>query len=338
MNILQVANYILKLNKALRKQQGFFRRHAPAILSSGHAIEVDSPEYKRLLKYWQLVLNVICSPSYKMRDIRFSEEELWRILLLSIFTPLYDDLFDDGVIGTDAIYQLTVDPENYVPITDKDKALRELYLNLLRQIPNETRFIYILKEGYHWEKESLKQFNETVTEEELRTITYKKSYYSVLLCHAVLNHYPSNAEIEMLYPISGLLQLTNDAFDVYKDTRSGMYTVANLRPDYNKLISEFSNECERINQMLHALPYGKKEKERYGLTVHAMNAMGYMALQQLAQVTGGQSDFQTLKSMPRHQLICDMDSIPQKIKWLRTIQRLHKEQDYRINPSEAYLR
>ncbi len=36
----------------------------------------------------------------------------------------------------------------------------------------------------------------------------------------------------MLFPIAGLMQLTNDAFDVYKDVNNGVYTLTHFIPEF----------------------------------------------------------------------------------------------------------
>jgi len=50
--------------------------------------------------------------------------------------------------------------------------------------------------------------------------------------------------------------------------------------------------------------------------------MGWMALEQLKDVTSGISTFAELSTMSRQTLVCDMDSIKQKKKWLKHIRRL----------------
>jgi hypothetical protein len=209
-----------------------------------------------------------------------------------------------------------------VAINSTDRLVTKIYLELLRLIPQPRLFIEQLQAVCFWQKESLKQLNENITAEELYQITYNKSYYAVLLFCAVLDHYPTPGILEMLYPVAGLMQLTNDAFDVYKDVHSGVYTLPNLYRNFAQLQQHFMAETANINYKLWQLPYPAKCKQAYAITIHSLHAMGWMALDQLKEVTAEIKTVEALRTVSRKSLICDMDSIQQKIKWLRHIRRL----------------
>src|SRR5690606_24899530 len=133
-----------------------------------------------------------------------------------IFGPLYDDLFDDKLLSEEQIEAFTLAPEKHVPATFEEHAARKAYLQLLELAPDRERVIAHLHCVFAWQKASLQQLSPDISEATLYEVTYKKSYYSILLFYSILDHYPSPAMLEMLYPMAGLLQLTNDAFDVYK--------------------------------------------------------------------------------------------------------------------------
>jgi hypothetical protein len=131
----------------------------------------------------------------------------------------------------------------------------------------------------------------------------------------------------MLYPVAGLMQLTNDAFDVYKDVHSGVFTLPNLYRNFGGLQQHFMTETGNINYKLWQLPYAAKAKQAYAITIHSLHAMGWMALDQLKQVIAEIKTVEDLRTVSRKSLICDMDSIQQKIKWLGYIRRLSNFHD-----------
>lgn len=325
-----ISNYrilrrMLALYRLVKKQERFLQTHLPELLANvapEDAQPFSAQHIKRITKYWQLGLNLICENLYHLTEKRLNTEERHRIMLLSVFGPLFDDLFDDKLLGHEQIASLVENPEAYVAVNNTDRLVIKLYLEILKITPQRQLFIDQLKAVFFWQKESLKQLNEQITEEELYRITYNKSYYAVLLFCAVLDHYPGQEIREMLYPIAGLMQLTNDAFDVYKDVTGGVYTLPNLYRNFGQLQQHFMAEITSINDKLWLMPYPARSKQVYAITIHSLHAMGWMALEQLKEVTTGINSIAALRALGRKVLICDMDSFQQKRKWLGHIRRL----------------
>jgi hypothetical protein len=321
---------MLSLYRQLNKQEKFLQRHLPIALNGivpGFHHTFSPAHIKRITKYWQLGLNLVCKNLYDLTGKKLQAHEHKRIVLLSVFGPLFDDLFDDKILNNDQIAALVANPETYVAINDTDRLVTKIYLELLRDLPAKELFIQQLKAVAFWQQESLKQLNENISEEELYQITYNKSYYAVMLYCAVLDEYP-NEEIQgMLFPIAGLMQLTNDAFDVYKDVHNNVYTLPVLYRNFENLQQHLIHEVGRINNALWQLPCTKKAKQNYAITVHSLHAMGWMALEQLKQVTTGIPTVAALRTMSRKSLVCDMDNFAQKRKWLGHIRRLTNYND-----------
>ncbi|GAA4315338.1 class 1 isoprenoid biosynthesis enzyme [Compostibacter hankyongensis] len=306
----------------LKVQEQRLRKEMPALLGNiapGWAEHLSTNDLYRITKYWQLALNLICGGLYRLRGLPLTEAEQQRIMLLSIFGPLYDDLFDEKILCYEQIEALTKSPEGYIPHNAKDELLKKIYLRLLDVAPYPEEMKGHLFRVFIWQKASMKQLDPHIGEEELYEITYNKCYHSILLFCAVLDH-PLTAEMQkMLYPMAGLLQLTNDAFDVYKDMQSDIYTLPNLYPDYKRLLHHFMNEVALFNERLMNLPFPGREKKIYSITVHALNGMGHMSLEQLSIAGRYVSNAAGLKALSRKELVCDMDTFGQKIRWVKRV-------------------
>ncbi|RPD38386.1 class 1 isoprenoid biosynthesis enzyme [Chitinophaga barathri] len=297
-----------------------------AALETGQEESFGPSSVKRFNKYWQLALNVICNSFYDLVGKQLSAGEQQRILLLSIFGPLYDDLFDDNILSHEKIETFTLNPEDHEPGSFKEYVLRKIYLLLLEQAPCREKLLQHMHQVFTWQKASLKQMQPGIEEEELYQITYRKSYYSILLFHSILDHYPSEAISEMLFPMAGLMQLTNDAFDVYKDIQNGIYTIPNHYLDYERIQQKFLHDVAQFNRSLAGLPFIPKAKGNYGITIHALHAMGWMALEQLKENTRGTGDCRALNMLSRKELVCDMDNFPQKLRWVKKVKQLANHQ------------
>lgn len=320
----RILSCMFRLYRQVKKQERYLTGYLPNLLAEVLPDEQETfsaPSIKRITKYWQLALNIICDNLYTLTGKKLSAAEHKRIILLSVFGPLFDDLFDDAILDQEQIASLVAHPASYLPVNKTDKLVKQLYMELLRLTPRREQFIDHLQAVSHWQRESLKQLSDHLTEEELLKITYNKSYFAVLLFCAVLDHYPDQKILDILYPAAGLMQMTNDAFDVWKDVHNGVYTHPNQYQHFDQLQQLFLAETVKINQILWQLPYETKAKQNFAITIHSLHAMGWLSLEQLKNVTAGITSFDELKQLSRKQLVCDMDSFPQQIKWLQQIRR-----------------
>lgn len=319
-----VVRRLLALHRQLKKQERYCAEELPVLIKkvTGNASAMlSSKEIGRISKYYQLALNVICENLYNLTGQKLSEDEHRRILLMSTFMPLFDDLYDEHILDHQQINALVTAPERYTPVHTTDWLAKALYLELLRTSPQPQRLLEHLLAGSFWEKESQQQQDEAISEDRLYHITYNKSYFGIILFCVVLDHYPSGELLSILYPASGLMQLTNDAFDVWKDVHKGVYTLPNLYRNYAQLQEQFLAEIANINDQLSQLPYAVPAKQDYAITLHALNAMGWMSLEQLKRETAGIAGIEELKGLSRKQLVCDMDSLLQYIKWVKYVRR-----------------
>jgi hypothetical protein len=320
-SMLTVVRHLLGLHAHMKQQEQYCKEQIPVLIAAiipPEQFSFSSKDIQRITKYYQLALNLVCNNLYLLMDHRLSQEEEKSILLLSIFAPLFDNLFDEQLLEYHQIEELILHPETYTPANTTDHIVHRLYLQLLEQLPERQVFIQSLQEVGYWEQESLKQFNRDIGEEELTSITYNKSYYSILLFCAVLKKYPGKEIQNVLYPVSGLMQLTNDVFDVWKDTQQGLYTIPTLFRNYVKLENIFLDEIFTINHQVSLLPYPKKNRKNFLIRVHALHAMGWLSLQQLKVVASSKP----LTELSRKELVCDMDNWRQQLKWLKAVRRL----------------
>lgn len=321
----QCFRQVLKLYFRVRKQEKELPSRLKKLLSqllTGYYETLTPKDLKRIGKYWQLGQLVICESLYGLQQKKLSLQEEKNILLLSVFAPLFDDLTDEHLIDEQQLDSLIKNPGEFVPQNDTASAVLKIYLELLVSVPSRMKFIQHLQEVSYWQKQSLKQLDAGISKDELLDITYNKSFAAVMLFAALLENYPAGELTEILYPLSGLLQLTNDAFDVWKDIQKKVYTLPNLYLNYDELYRKFVSEAATINVKISATNFEHNAKQNYLITMLAVPAMGSIALQHLKTVTRKIEDHEQLAEMSRKELVCDMDSYSQKWNWLKEIYKL----------------
>lgn len=321
-------NLLWRLGSLYWQQQRlerYFNNNLPALLPPiiQQTYSSCSPkQVKRFIKYWQLAYTVICNNVYQLTGHQLTAAEERRIILASVFAPLFDDLLDEGILSQDQITALIDAPEQHRPREATDTLVKEIYLELLQTVPDRNLFVQQLQATSWWQNESLKQRSDTIGEEALYQITYNKSYFGILSFCTLLDHYPSREVEELLYPVAGLMQLTNDAFDVWKDIHDGVYTLPNLYRRFDHLQQLFLAEIASINSRLARLPYAYRGKRSFSITSHSLHAMGWMSLEQLREVTANVGSVGELRSLSRKALVCDLDNFGQQVKWIKQIRRL----------------
>ena len=99
--------------------------------------------------------------------------------------------------------------------------------------------------------------------EVMKDITIRKGAESLLYYRTAFEHPLKNGEEKMLYCLGGLMQLSNDIFDVYKDQKAGVGTlvttatkIEDLRFYYSALLQTgkagriqiglFQKECKKV--------------------------------------------------------------------------------------------
>jgi len=96
----RILNTMLVIYRQVKKQERYLKSYLPNLLAGvvpDYQQTFSDKDIKRITKYWQLALNLVCNNVYKLVGAALSEEEYKRITLLSVFGPLFDDLFDDHI-------------------------------------------------------------------------------------------------------------------------------------------------------------------------------------------------------------------------------------------------
>lgn len=318
-----ILTHLYRLWRTMKRHEPYFETRVEELLAPllPGKNQLNPSNLVRIRKYWELSLHFICGSFYERNGWKLSRREEENILRLSLLSPFYDDLFEEG-IDAERIRSLTANPQGFQPAHPKEIIVCTLYCSILESLNDPVSFKEQFLQVFHWQQRSLEQKDIAVSEAALTEIMIGKSYHSFQLFYRLLEHFPSADELDLMRRVSGLLQFTNDVFDVYKDVQHNVYTVPNLYGDYSKLRKWLLDEVRLLNGQLAALPNPVKAKKKNTITFHAMNAMCLLALEQLERNTGGKADIARLRMMHRKELVCDMDDFLMKIKWLWKVEAL----------------
>lgn len=338
--LAETSFHLFRLNFRKRRQRPAMRRRLRDMLMHlrPDALSIlPNDLIERMYKYQEIAHYVVCGALARMQGRELTEAEQTRQTLHAIIAPLFDNLCNVRPANDTRIRELANHPAGFNPRNESESVLREAYLRLLATASNPAAVTAHFRDVCHWRELSRRQEDAAICEAELFRITYHKSYHSVLLLYTAFDHYPVPGETALAFPMAGLMQLTYDVTDIWKDIRAGIFTIPILHRRYGRLEKRFMAESARFNQALSRLPYPAKKKKEYAHAVHALHAVGLVAIRRLQHETKGVQDLADLALLGRKRLVCDLNNLRGWMACTRKVRELANLASFE-GPTETALR
>jgi hypothetical protein len=140
-------------------------------------------------------------------------------------------------------------------------------------------------------------------------ITLSKGGNSLLFYRAAIEPTVSEKERSVLFLLGGLMQLSNDLFDIYKDREAGIKTLPMFYDDIYELKVFFNEKLKAVYAEAYSLPFNQNSI-RHFLSILSISVFsrGFVCLQQLEALQKRSGNVFQLSTYTRKQLICDMDT------------------------------
>jgi hypothetical protein len=239
-------------------------------------------------------------------------------------TGLYDDIIDQQLIDEKTLNQLFEDPTLTQTDLFETKVLVDVHLNLLNRVKNISDYKSILTNVHQAQKDSLQQINTQIDKNALLDITLRKGGYSLLMCKQYID-LPNSKELDQCwYYLGGVIQITNDLFDIYKDLQEGIQTIPNTTKNLNDIEIVYNQLVHNFIQSLHQLPFEKSKIDILKIKLSPIPAFGYIAIQNLSNIQGQQNTLPDLNKIPRKDLIIDMEKTVNRIKLIQEAYKVYK--------------
>jgi len=251
------------------------------------------------------------------RNNNSNEKE--RNLLYFIMVSVYDDFFDDKTLTLEQIDAIFYHPEEYIAQTFFEKVFIYTHSRLLNDVADRAQYFKDY-EGLHLaQKDSLEQFNPKVSNETLLSITRRKGGFCLLMCRHYLDT-PYLPEADAIwYALGGLIQLTNDLYDIYKDIQEGIITLAVRAKQYEAIYILYHQHAQALNDSIRKLPVKILRKNDLSIILNVVAAFGYIALDNLARLQGNNPSLPAFETLNKKELIIDMEKNSNRFKLLKYI-------------------
>jgi len=266
------------------------------------------------LKHYAIGLRITNLWFSTLRGYPCTDKEVLAGRYLGALTPLFDALFDDKELNEmeirDAISSQNTNNEIIILL----QALRDRLLDNVKDPLVVEKYLQKIIDS---QIDSLSQKNPDITYDEIRRISFNKGGVALQGCRSILDHSMDDKEKEAVHQLGSLVQLTNDVFDVWEDTRQGIKTMvdgisdlAGFRAEYQDLIVSFFQKCEHLN-------YKKANRSKFYIQMMLIISRGLVCLDHLDKSQEENDGVFNPQNMSRKQLICDMEKPSNFLKSLR---------------------
>lgn len=264
-----------------------------------------SPTQVKRIKLYTIQSAIMNKWFSTLRGKPITEVERLCSLYLGALTPLSDDLTDHENLTSRDILAAS-DPNCDDTSSAAIVAGRFLYNKLLMHA-NET-FSYYSRIALEAQDKSMVQRKDHQLEPSMiEELTFLKGSSSTQLGRSMLANPLAENEEKAVDKLGYLLQITNDAFDVFKDREEKQQTLLTTAKDVNGLHTTFNKLWQEMNEAFLRTSYSRVSVLKFLSQVATILSRGEVAFRRLVALQQESGGIFQLNSYERRQLICDME-------------------------------
>lgn len=279
----------------------------------------DELTFKKIVNSHSLYLPIVNDAFTALHGRYTTAIEQERSINYFICSSLFDNFWDDKILNIDQLYDISFNPEQYPANTFDEKVFIQSHLFLENEVKERTTYRTISQRTFAAQKASLQQFNEAITDNQIANITFEKGGNAVLLCRYYLDIDATVAEENCWYYLGSIIQLSNDLFDIYKDTNDGIQTLATRCKDAKVMEIFFLQRLNLLKENIKSLQVSKSKKQSFSIAMSATAVLGLVAIEQLKEIQSSARQLPDFKTLERKALIVDMEKPKNIMRWIKLL-------------------
>lgn len=275
-------------------------------------------ERKKVLFYYPMYTILGCAEMYmSLKGRGLTSDERKRLTLVAAWATLCDDLVDDHNWTHEQVLDIIFNNPKEENHPGNVKLLIALNNEFQKIWKPSHKYINQLKVALEWQSISAKQLDAAITLDEIVRICREKNGNTSLMFATLIDEEWTEKELAFIYQSAIVGQLTNDAFDIYKDTQSGISTYFNKAPSIQQVKIFFLDECKKLHSMVRECNTSEENKKntiRRMCILHAFTLTAIDHLQKAEDKFGAPVDW---KIVPRQHMVTDMALNSNRFKTVR---------------------
>lgn len=303
-------------------QKNFIQKNINPLLDESKKMDdgsLDENDLKKITGYYGLAVPAILGEAFcALRGKEMTVTERLASTCQGAMTGLGDDFFDKQRLSEAALKDFIERPELFMGNTTSEKLFLHFYKTALANAPKPALVKHQILRVFQAQLLSKQQDKPGLSYELLKDITIRKGAESLLYYRTVFEHPLKHGEEKMLYSLGGLMQLSNDIFDVYKDHLAGVSTLITTATKIKDLRFYYSAVLQMGTDAAYRSGYPKNNVRKFmGILSIGIFSRCYVCLDQLEKNEKRSGGVFDIKLYQRKDLICDMDTMANKWKSLR---------------------
>jgi hypothetical protein len=305
----------------INKQKNFIKKHIDPQLEKAKKLadgSLDENDLKKITGYYGLAVPAILGEAFcALRGEQMTAKERMASTCQGAMTGLGDDFFDKQRLSEQGVKDFIEKPELFTGNTASEKLFLDFYKTALASAPQPAQMQQQIYKVFQAQLLSKQQDSPGLSYEIIKDITVRKGAESLLYYRTAFEHPFKNGEEKMLYALGGLMQLSNDIFDVYKDRQSGVSTLVTTAAKIKDLRFYYSALLQVGKAAAFRSGYPKKNVRKFmGIISIGIFSRCYVCMDQLEKNEKKTDHVFDLKAYSRKDLICDMDTAGNKLRSL----------------------
>jgi len=305
----------------INRQKEFIQKKISPLLEEAKKTadgSLDENDLKKITGYYGLAVPAILGEAFcALRGKKMTDKERLSSTCQGAMTGLGDDFFDKQRLSEAALKDFIERPEQFYGNTASEKLFLHFYKTALANAPKAELMQEQIYRVFHAQLLSKQQAGTGLSYEVIKDTTLRKGAESLLFYRTAFENPLKPNEEKMLYGLGGLMQLSNDIFDVYKDQQNGIRTLITTAKKIKELRFLYAALLETGIEAAYRSGYSKNNVRKFlGIISIGIFSRCYVCMDQFEKNekrTGGVFD---LKQYQRKDLICDMDTAVNKWKSL----------------------
>jgi hypothetical protein len=311
----------------LNHQKRFLRKNIQPLLEEAKKMadgSLDEADHKKITGYYGLAVPAILGEAFcALRGEPMTDKERLASSCQGAMTGLGDDFFDKQRLSEQGVKDFIEKPDMFTGNTASEKLFLDFYKTALANAPEPAKMQEQIYKVFYAQLLSKQQDQPGLSYEIIKDITILKGAESLLYYRTAFGHPLKKGEEKMLYNLGGLMQLSNDIFDVYKDHKNGVSTLVTTATRISELRFHYSALLQIGIETAFRSGYPKKNVRRFmGIISIGIFSRCYVCLDQLEKIEKRSGNVFDLNAYTRKDLVCDMDTVANKFKSLRYLLKI----------------
>jgi hypothetical protein len=319
-NTFHIPFMLIRVINQLKRQKHFMQMELNPFLQkhlSTNDGSIDAEDIRKIEKYYGLAVPAILGEAFaQLRGMPLSHRERLAATFLGASTGLYDDLFDKKQLQEDYIDNMFHHTAAIKPQDSFEKMLMESWGKTQDLSASKELLAHYAIIIHKLQIQTKQQQTGHLSVDEVKKLTFNKGGYSVLLYMSLFYKNMPVADEKLYYNAGALLQLENDIFDVYKDSRAGIKTLVTHAEDIAKLRELYLQKWLEVKTSLAQTAHLNKGKKAFARILCAIVSRGFVCLDMLTERQRENNGKFNPHVFERKKLICDMEK---PVNLLKTI-------------------